>query len=260
MDSYRIQLPQFEGPFDLLLFFIERDELDIHDIPIAKITNDFLDYMHLMQEMDIELASEFILVAATLMRIKAKMLLPRPVLNEEGEEVDPREELVQRLLEYKRYKEVLSQLSDLEEAQQERALRGYAGAEEKLFLQAEYPEEELVGIDLFTLMRAFKRVMERHSDELRKPSHVIRQYPYDIEEVKGSILRRVEESDRVDFLTLILEQADRIFAVFSFLGILELVQGQYVTLTLGEGYNNFWIVKKDAPEPLEANKLSDIQG
>jgi len=251
MDSYRIQLPQFEGPFDLLLFFIERDELDIHDIPIATITNDFLDYINHMQEMNIELASEFILVAATLMRIKAKMLLPRPVLNEEGEEIDPRQELVQRLLEYKRYKEVLAQLSDMETAQSQRALRGYAKAEEKLFLQAEYPEEELIGIDLFTLMRTFRRVMDRHSDSLRKPSHVIRRYPYDIEEVKGSIIQIVEQKERIDFLTLILQHEDRIFAVFSFLGILELVQGQYVSLTMGEGYNNFWIVKKEVPEPEE---------
>lgn len=259
MESYRIHLPQFEGPFDLLLFFIERDELDIHDIPIATITNDFLDYINHMQEMNIELASEFILVAATLMRIKAKMLLPRPVLNEEGEEVDPRQELVQRLLEYKRYKEVLAQLSEMEEAQSERTLRGYAKAEEKLFLQAEYPEEELLGLDLFDLMRAFRRVMERHSDSLRKPSHVIRRYPYDIEEVKGSIIRIVEEKEKIDFLTLILEQQDRIFAVFSFLGILELVQGQYVSLTIGEGYNNFWIVKKETPDPIEADSPAESQ-
>lgn len=259
MESYRIHLPQFEGPFDLLLFFIERDELDIHDIPIATITNDFLDYINHMQEMNIELASEFILVAATLMRIKAKMLLPRPVLNEEGEEVDPRQELVQRLLEYKRYKEVLAQLSEMEEAQSERTLRGYAKAEEKLFLQAEYPEEELLGLDLFDLMRAFRRVMERHSDSLRKPSHVIRRYPYDIEEVKGSIIRIVEEKEKIDFLTLILEQQDRIFAVFSFLGILELVQGQYVSLTIGEGYNNFWIVKKETTDPIEADSPAESQ-
>jgi len=250
--DYRINLPQFEGPFDLLLFFIERDELDIHDIPIAKITNDFLDYINQMQEMNIELASEFILVASTLMRIKAKMLLPRPVLNEEGEEVDPREERVQRLLEYKRYKEVLSELTNMETAQQERAERGYAKAEEKLFLQAEYPEEELVGIDLFTLMRAFKRAMEKHSESLRKPSHVIRKYPYDIEEVKGSILKEVYQQGKMDFLTLIASQPDRIFAVFSFLGILELVQGQYIGLTVGKGYNNFWVYKKEAPATEEA--------
>ena len=94
-ESFEIKLPQFEGPFDLLLFFIERDELDIHDIPIATITNDFMEYMHQMQAMNIELASEFILVAATLMRIKAKMLLPRYEKDGDGNEIDPRQDLVQ---------------------------------------------------------------------------------------------------------------------------------------------------------------------
>ena len=96
--AFEIKLPQFEGPFDLLLFFIERDEIDINDIHISNITNDFLSYIHRMNELNIELASEFILVAATLMRIKAKMLLPRPEVDEQGNEVDPREDLIERLL------------------------------------------------------------------------------------------------------------------------------------------------------------------
>ena len=98
--KFEIKLPLFEGPFDLLLFFIERDELDIHDIPISKITDDFLDYINHLEKLNIEVASEFILVAATLMRIKSKLLLPRPILDDEGNEIDPREELVKHLLEY----------------------------------------------------------------------------------------------------------------------------------------------------------------
>ena len=104
-DVYNIKLPQFEGPFDLLLFFIERDELDIYDIPIAKITDEFLRYTHQLDDLNIEVASEFILVAATLMRIKAKTLLPRKELDADGNEIDPREELVQRLIEYKQFKD-----------------------------------------------------------------------------------------------------------------------------------------------------------
>src|SRR5450432_2024683 len=103
-ENFEIRLPLFEGPFDLLLFFIERDELDIYDIPISKIANDFLDYIHHLEIFNVELASEFILVAATLMRIKSKMLLPRPQLDEAGNEIDPREELIKHLLEYKKYK------------------------------------------------------------------------------------------------------------------------------------------------------------
>ena len=97
-ETFTIKLSKFEGPFDLLLFFIERDELDIYDIPISKITNDFLDYIRELESMNIDLASKFIVVAATLMRIKAKMLLPRKPIDEQGNEIDPREELVSRLL------------------------------------------------------------------------------------------------------------------------------------------------------------------
>jgi segregation and condensation protein A len=247
--SYRIELPQFEGPFDLLLFFIERDELDIHDIPIAKITQDFLDYLQAMQDMNIEMAAEFIYVASTLMRIKAKMLLPRPVLNEEGEEVDPREELVRRLLEYKRYKEVLAQVAELEQAQTERRERGYAPNEEKLFLESEFPEEELVGIDLYTIMRTFKRIWERHHEALQKPKHVIKRYPYTTEEVKTRMLLRLEAEDRIDFVSFIMEEKSAIFAVFTFLSVLELTQIQRISLTVGDGYNNFWIHKKVKKEP-----------
>ena len=122
--SFEIKLPLFEGPFDLLLFFIERDELDINDIPISKITKDFLDYLHNLEQMNIEVASEFILVAATLMRIKSKMLLPRPQLDEEGNEIDPRDELVKHLLEYKKYKSVLEEMQNLESAQLDRRDNG----------------------------------------------------------------------------------------------------------------------------------------
>ena len=243
--TYRISLPQFEGPFDLLLFFIERDELDIHDIPIAKITRDFLEYLTAMQSMNIELASEFILVAATLMRIKAKMLLPRPVLNEEGEEIDPREELVRRLLEYKRYKAVLEEIAQLEATQAQRLERGFARSDEKALMQADFPEEELVGMDLYTFMRTFKRIWERHNEQLARPTHVIRQYPYDIEQVKGTLITKLSHGKPIDFVSFILEEGNRIYAVFSFLAILELIQVQQLSITVGEGYNNFWLIKKE---------------
>ena len=105
--SYKIKIPLFEGPFDLLLFFIERDEIDIKDIPIATITKDFLDYIENLESMNIEVASEFIVVAATLMRIKSKMLLPRLMMDEAGNEVDPSDALVKHLLEYKKFKSVV---------------------------------------------------------------------------------------------------------------------------------------------------------
>src|SRR5258708_7999324 len=94
--SYQIKLPQFEGPFDLLLFFIERDELDIYNIPITRIINDFLNFVHGQEKLNIELSSEFILFVSTLMRIKAKMLLPRKELDASGHEIDPRQQLIDK--------------------------------------------------------------------------------------------------------------------------------------------------------------------
>ena len=149
--SFEIKLPLFEGPFDLLLFFIERDELDIYDIPIAHITRDFLDYLKQLEQMNIEVASEFILVAATLMRIKAKMLLPRPQLNEQGEEVDPREELVKHLLEYKKYKSVVQALSQMEGEQLLREKRGNVEKEVKQLSEVHNVEAELENLNVHLL-------------------------------------------------------------------------------------------------------------
>src|SRR3954465_3425919 len=112
--TYQIKLPQFEGPFDLLLFFIERDELDIYNIPITRIINDFLDYIHQQESVNIELSSDFILFISTLMRIKAKMLLPRKELDAQGNEIDPRQELINKILEYKRFKEASAQMAEME--------------------------------------------------------------------------------------------------------------------------------------------------
>jgi segregation and condensation protein A len=122
---YRVQLNNFEGPLDLLLFFIKRDELDIYDIPISYITNQYLEYVNLMEELDLDVASEFILMASMLMSIKAKMMLPREEdENEEIDETDPRYELVQKLLEYKRYKEMAIKMADIDEETRKRYKRG----------------------------------------------------------------------------------------------------------------------------------------
>ena len=241
-EGYQIQLPQFEGPFDLLLFFIERDELDIYDIPIYKITTDFLEYIHQMEKLNIELASDFILTASTLMHIKARMLLPRPERNEEGEIVDPRTELVERLLEYKRYKMVLDQIQNLELDRQDMMDRGFTRDEQELFKQETSPEQELFGLDLFTILKTFKKVLERHHSELEKPKHVIQPLPYKMEEVKQEISQRIVSLGRIDFVTLILEHKDRMFTIFCFLSVLEMVQFKQLSIVIGEGYNNFWLM------------------
>ena len=157
--SFEIKLPLFEGPFDLLLFFIERDELDIYDIPISQITNDFLAYLDQLEQMNIEVASEFILVAASLMRIKAKMLLPRPQLDEEGNEIDPREELVKHLLEYKKYKDAAGELSESAAEQAGRHARSLSDLQRLKKELKQEQELEIESVQIWDLFDAFSRLM-----------------------------------------------------------------------------------------------------
>ncbi len=241
--GFEIKLPLFQGPFDLLLFFIERDELDIHDIPISKITADFFDYIAELEKMNIEVASEFILVAASLMRIKAKMLVPRPEIDDEGNEIDPRQELVQRLIEYKRYKSVLKELEDMESNRMLREKRGNIIGEIKKLAEINNVEAELQNLDLYKLLKVFQKVMERYEYEKAKPTHQVVQYKYTIEDQKKIILLRLEDNDKLSFMDLILENNSKIATIFNFLSILELLQLKLVNIHVGEGYNNFWIKK-----------------
>jgi segregation and condensation protein A len=242
-EKFEVKLPLFEGPFDLLLFFIERDELDIYDIPISKITDDFLAYLHQLEKLNVEIASEFILVAATLMRIKSKMLLPRPVLDEEGNEIDPREELVKHLLEYKKYKSVVGELADMEIDRLSREKRGNLFKEIRSLSSTVDVEAELQDLDLYKMMKVFEKVMNRYEAEQNKPVHQVVQYPYTIEGQKDLVVKRLLQSGsgRIAFTQLIEEKPDKIFVIFSFLAILELLQLNKVTLKIGEGFNNFWI-------------------
>jgi segregation and condensation protein A len=245
--SFEIKLPLFEGPFDLLLFFIERDELDIHDIPIFKITQDFLAYIYQLEALNIELASEFMLVAATLMRIKAKMLLPRPQLNEEGQEIDPRQELVRHLLEYKKYKSVVQQLAQMEELQQQKEKRGNVNAEYKRMASLQDAEGELQQLDLYKLMQVFQRVMKRYEISSQQPVHQIVPYPYTISGQKSYMLHILEQNERISFIDIIAGKPEKIAVIYNFLAILELLQLNEVSMHIGEGFNNFWIFKPAVP-------------
>lgn len=239
--DFEIKLPLFKGPFDLLLFFIERDELEINDIPISTITNDFLDYIKHLETMNIEVASEFILVASTLMSIKAKVLIPRPEIDEEGKEIDPREELVNRLIEYKKYKSVLSELSDLENTRLLKEKRGNVISELKKLAEVNNVEAEMQDLDLYKLLKVYERVLLRHKNEQSKPSHQVVQYNYTISNQKAHILNLVETREKVLFTDLIEENVDKIAIIFNFLSILELLQLNLITINIGEGFNNFWI-------------------
>ncbi len=239
--TYTIKLPQFEGPFDLLLFFIERDELDIYDIPISKITNDFLDYMHHLESLNIDLASEFILVAATLCRIKAKMLLPRKPVDEEGNEIDPREELVMRLLEYKRYKSVLDEMRMLEDLRAEKNPRGNVSRELQDIATRALVDVEMESVTLFKLLKAFERVMQRFETSNPVTVHQIVQFNYTIEEQQNHILSKIKKGKKTGFTAVFKECRNRIHAIITFLALLELLNLQRLTITLGEGFNNFWL-------------------
>ncbi|WP_420317546.1 segregation and condensation protein A [Ekhidna sp.] len=243
--KFEIKLPLFEGPFDLLLFFIERDELDIYDIPIAKITEDFLNYLEHLEKLNVEVASEFILVAATLMRIKAKMLLPRPVIDEEGNEVDPREELIKHLLEYKKYKSVVATLSEMESERLDRERRGNLKKEIKHLSETINVESELQDLDLYKMMKVFQKVMKRYEFEQNKPIHQVVQYPYTIEKQKAKLMERLVYGKKLSFTEMIVEKPDKILVIFNFLSILELLQLKQIVISLGEGFNNFWIERRD---------------
>jgi len=243
--GFEIHLPLFEGPFDLLLFFIERDELDIYDIPIARITNEFNTYLKHLEALNVEVASEFILVAATLIRIKAKMLLPRVELDDKGNEIDPRADLVKHLLEYKKYKSILGELSHLEE--QRLAMFERGGAEKELMELASTHETdfEMQSVDLFKLLRVFEKVMKRFETEQIKPVHTVYQYPYTIEEQRTYILSLVHIKNKVSFTEIISSLPNKIGVVFNFLAILELIQMQEIDIVIGEGFNNFWVIAKE---------------
>jgi segregation and condensation protein A len=256
--TFTIKLPVFTGPFDLLLFFIERDELDIYNIPIAKITDDFLTYLKDMQALNIDLASEFIVVAATLMRIKAKMLIPRKPVDEEGNEIDPRQELVDRLLEYKRYKEVLDDLRRMEEMRSYMTPRGNAGDELKKLATHAFAEAEIESITLFKLMKAFGRIMARYEEAGKKKSvHKVYDFPYTIQDQQDFIFTKVQVGIKADFELLFTQLENRVHAIVTFLALLELLNAQLLVITQGEGVNNFWLeLPTDAPELTEPNYVN----
>lgn len=243
--SFEIKLPLFEGPFDLMLFFIERDELDIYDIPISKITNDFLDYIHHLEKMEIEVASDFILFAATLMKIKSRMLLPRPELNETGEEVDPREELIRNLLEYKKYKSVVGDLATLEWERLSKEKRGNIAAELHALTKVEDVDAEMQHVDLYKLLKVFQRTIAKLASREDQTTHTVIQYPYTITQQKDFVLEKISFKKQVPFTDFIAYKADKIFVIYTFLAILELLQLELVTIVIGEGFNNFWVEKTE---------------
>lgn len=245
--SYQIKLPQFEGPFDLLLFFIERDELDIYNIPITRITNDFLGYIQQQDSLNIEMSSEFILFISTLMRIKAKMLIPRKEVDADGKEIDPRDELVSKLLEYKKFKEASAQMAEMEALRMLMVKRGNIQKELSGIGEEASEGTEIQNITLFKLMKAFEKAMQKYSDRVNKPVHTVVQYRYTMDDSRQDMLTLVEQDKTVSFEKIFQRAENRVHAIFLFLSLLELVQQKYMKIMIGEGKNNF-ILEYNSPE------------
>lgn len=262
--SYQIKLDHFEGPFDLLLFFIERDELDIYNIPITKITNDFLQFIQSQERLNIELSSEFILFVSTLMRIKAKLLIPRKELDAEGKEIDPRQELVDKLLEYKKFKEASAQLADMEAIRMMMVKRGNLQKELNEIGEQSGEGTEIQNITLFKLMKSFEKVMQRLNDRQNKPVHTVVRYNYTMEGSRDYMLHFIQKEKTVSFEKVFDVCESKIHAIFLFLSMLELTQQRFMKLLIGEGRNNLIIEWNDnrekelQEEGLDINEINNI--
>lgn len=255
-DTYQIKLPQFEGPFDLLLFFIERDELDIYNIPITRITNDFLDFLHKSDALNIELSSEFILFISTLMRIKAKMLLPRKELDPQGNEIDPRQELIDKILEYKKFKAAAAQMAEMEATRMLMVKRGNLQRELSQIGEDSGEGTEIQAVTLFKLMKAFEKVALRLAEKKIKPVHTVVQYDYTMEGSRNFMIDLSKKEKTLSFEKVFDVCENKIHAIFLFLSMLELIQAKYITIITGEGRNNFII---EFNENRLEDTLSDVQ-
>jgi segregation and condensation protein A len=197
-----------------------------------------------MNSLNIELASEFIFVAATLMRIKAKMLLPRPDLDDEGNEIDLKRDLIQKLIEYKKFKEIAEYLKVLEDERFKQEKRGSISEDLKQIALLAEPGEELESLNLYKLMLTFHRVYDRSLQRDNKQQHVVEQYPYQIETQKMLIDQLLTINKRLDYNTLLANSDNKVHFVYNFLAMLEMLQQDLITIQTGLGYNNFWIESK----------------
>lgn len=235
---YKIKLQNFEGPLDLLLFFVRKDELNIYDIPLARITKSYLEYLQLMQDLNLDIASEFILMAATLMRIKVKMMLPKdPVAEEEEEMMDPREELSRRLIEYRQFKEASKSLSELDAYWRQVYRRSYFN-----FDLIPQNEEEVIGlkdISFFDLLAAYKKALEK------KPIpvfHNVERLNVTVEDQQKYIMDFFRDRNCYLFTELCDDMA-KIEIVVTFLALLDLVKRAEIAIKQASIFDDIWIYK-----------------
>jgi segregation and condensation protein A len=217
-DAPRITLPEFQGPLDLLLYLIQRDKIDIHDIPIAPITRSYMEYLALMQELSLDVAGEFMVMAATLIHIKSKMLVPVDPTEAQGDEEqeDPRDALVQRLLEFQRYKEAAGILH------QQAQIRAATWTRPETVLPAfDDGGEEMLEAGLFDLISAFKELLERRKTLL---AHEVASGGKSVEQRIEELLSLIREGESLDFLELFAAQETKADMIVTFLALLELIR------------------------------------
>ncbi|MDA8235522.1 MAG: segregation/condensation protein A [Clostridia bacterium] len=223
--SYKIVLPIFEGPFDLLFHLIDKNEVDIYDIPIAKITEQYLEYIQSMQQLDLDVASEFLVMAANLLSIKAKMLLPKPPKEENPEEdelgLDPRDELVERLLEYRKFKMVAEHLKDKEQVQGRIYTRPN---DEEMYMHLFNEENPLEGVSIFDLLDALKDVLNRVDEEVPTAREIPREEVSIRDKMREVLRRMVFHTNGLAFRELFVKSVTRVEVVVTFLAVLELIK------------------------------------
>lgn len=237
MSTYKVKLTDFEGPLDLLLFFIKRDELDIYNIPISKITNDFLEYLHLMATLDLEVAGDFIVMAATLMQIKVRMLLPKDV-GPDGEEEDPRAELVRRLIEYKRFKEMSLEFSKREDEQRKVYWRKFFSADPTALVDDE-EQDILKDVTLFNLIAAYKRALESMP---KKVVHEVQLFNVTIEEQMSYTLDYLRVNRQATLLKLVEHMTEKMRIIVTVIALLEMAKNKAVSLLPMEGEDDILVL------------------
>lgn len=234
---YRIRLQDFEGPLDLLLFFIRRDELDIYDIPIAQITEEYLSFVKVMEEVDLDGVGEFVYMAAMLISIKARLLLPTQELDEEGEPIDPRQELVERLLEYMRFKEASDQLSVAHECRSDLFTRGNASAEQGRFV--EDSAETLTNTSIYHLVRALGRILA----DVPEPSvHAVERVEYTVDAQQVFVTEILLLQPQYSFREIVHDKPKG-FIIATFLAVLELARLGEVWLAAADTTDDFYVAR-----------------
>ena len=233
---HRVHLEPFEGPLDLLLFFIRRDEIDVHDIPIARIADEYLEAVRVMEQVDLDAAADFIYTAAMLIQIKARMLMPRPELDDAGEPIDPRRELVERLLEYVRYKEASGALAGRFEARHRLWTRGEASSE-RARLGA--PTEVTYRATVFDLISGLGSALERVATQAPQPEHQVERESFAIEVQRAWLLQRAREGGGA--FRALMARRSKPFVIVTFLAVLDLAQRQAIRIVFGHDPQDFAI-------------------